>query len=223
MQPISLLVFDWDGTLMDSQARIVSSMRLTLEELDLDARSDKEISNIIGLGLREAILALYPDSDDALTTNIAAVYRKYFMHEDTTPTELFSGVPEMLNELEDSGYYLAVATGKGRMGLDHVLEQTGLNKRFHVTRCADETRSKPDPQMLKEITDFVGVDAASTLLIGDTEYDLLMAKNAGAHSLGVTYGVHEEQRLLNCDPLDCVNSITELHSWLNKNISVAKT
>lgn len=214
MQSISLIVFDWDGTLMDSQARIVSSMRLALDELDLDVRADKEISNIIGLGLREAILALYPDSDDELTNQIATGYRKFFMYEDKTPTALFSGVPDMLNDLEEAGYYLAVATGKGRMGLDHILEQTDLKKRFHVTRCADETRSKPHPQMLNEITDFVGVDSAHTLLVGDTEYDLNMAKNAGAHSLGVSYGVHETQRLLKCKPLDCVNSLSELHSWL---------
>ena len=116
--------------------------------------------------------------------------------------------------MQSQDYFLAVATGKGRRGLDKELSETGLDEYFPVTRCADESHSKPHPQMLLEIIDWYGVEASDTIMIGDTDHDLQMANNAKTHAVGVTYGVHEKQRLLDCNPLACVNDIDDLKRWL---------
>lgn len=209
-----MLVFDWDGTLMDSVARIVASLRASITDLDWAHREDDALRNIIGLGLQEAARSLYPDISAADYQRFVERYRHHFMFADPTPSELFPGAADTLRELERRGYLLAVATGKGRQGLNKVLRETGLQPLFHATRCADETTSKPHPQMLLEIMDELGVAATSTLMIGDTEYDLEMARNAGTPSLAVNYGVHERERLMRLEPLHCLSEIRELLSWL---------
>lgn len=212
-----LLVFDWDGTLMDSEAHIVTSMQRTLADLDLPTLSGETIRDIIGLGLREAILRLLPDSDDAQVLNIVDRYRYHFFADD--PCEPFAGAESVLQQLHAAGYFMAVATGKGRQGLDRVLQSTGFSQYFVETRTADETQSKPHPQMLLELIDVLEIDAQNTLMVGDTEYDLEMANAAKVASLGVDYGVHSRERLLACSPLACLSSITELPEWLVKNTS----
>ena len=205
-----LIVFDWDGTLMDSEARIVACMRKSIADLNFPERSDNEIKNIIGLGLREAVITLF----DELTENdyqaLVDRYRYHFLTGDKTPSLLFDGVKELLNKLLDRGHFLAVATGKARRGLDRVLDETDLRIVFHATRCADECFSKPHPQMLEEIMDELGMAPAETLMVGDTEYDLMMANNAGTQSLAVSYGVHSRQRLLDCGPLGIVDTVSQL-------------
>lgn len=212
---IKLVIFDWDGTLMDSQARIVACLRAAGEDLGLAPHDDASLSNIIGLGLYEAIEGLYPGSSAALHKAYADRYRYHFLADDAIPTPLFPGVEAMLDMLEGQGLLLAVATGKGRRGLDHVLAHTGLSSRFVCTRCADETRSKPHPLMLEEIMGFTGVSPGDAIMVGDTEYDMLMARHAGTGALAVSYGVHARERLLACEPLACVDSIDEMRAWLN--------
>ena len=212
-----LIVFDWDGTLMDSQARIVNCFRAAIRDMELAERTDQQLSNIIGLGFREALLSLYPDDGEHFHEALVDRYRHYFLHEDTTPSTLFSGARELLAYLNAQDYFVAVATGKGRNGLDRVLKQTEVGHHFHASRCADETRSKPHPQMLEELMDFFAVAPEDTIMIGDTEYDLEMAKNAGVQCLGVCHGVHEQSRLEKYNPLTCVADIHELHLWLNEN------
>ena len=214
-----LIVFDWDGTLMDSETRIVNCMQAAITDLELVARSREQLKNVIGLGLKEALLTLYPDSTDDMTAGLVERYRHHFLHEDTTPSELFDGVRDMLQALNDAGYFLAIATGKGRLGLDHALAASGLGEFFHATRCADETRSKPHPQMLQELMDYFGLEAEQSMMIGDTEFDLQMANNANTHAVGVSYGVHHRDRLLNQAPLACVDDVNQLHSWLSSNIT----
>ncbi len=209
-----LIVFDWDGTLMDSVAHIVHSLQSAIRDLDLAPKTDEELKNIIGLGLREALVALYPQGTEAEYTALTAHYREHFFDSSRHAGDLFAGARELIHELDKAGYYLAVATGKGRNGLDKVLNETGMGEFFPYTRCADETRSKPHPLMLLDIIDWYGVDASETLMIGDTEYDLQMAHNARASAVGVTYGVHETDRLQRCNPLTCVDTINELHDWL---------
>lgn len=209
-----LIVFDWDGTLMDSEARIVDCMKQAINDLNLPQRSNDELKNIIGLGLKEALMTLYPEGDDDIYNALVVRYREHFLYTNETPSTLFEGVSELLSALSHRGHYLAVATGKGRQGLDQAMEGTGLHEYFHVTRCADESRSKPHPQMMEEIMSYLGVEPANTLMVGDTEYDLEMAHNANASSLAVSYGVHEKDRLLACNPLHCVDNIQELHNWL---------
>lgn len=212
-----LIVFDWDGTLIDSQARIVNCMRAAIEDLQLPARSHAEMSNVIGLGLKEALSTLYPEGDDHIYNSLVERYRQHFLFEDTTPSALFEGVADMLENLATRGHYLAIATGKGRVGLDKALDETGLGSHFHITRCADETRSKPHPQMLEEIMDFVGVTPQDTLMVGDTEYDMQMANNARAAALAVSYGVHDKARLLACKPVHCVDDVATMRAWLDSD------
>lgn len=212
-----LLVFDWDGTLMDSQARIVACVQAAAADLNLKMPSYDEAKDIIGLGLTEAMNILFPCSDLREQQSIVERYRYHYLGENKTPTELFSGAREVLEVLAAEGYLMAVATGKGRPGLNRVLEKTGLGQLFHATRCADDAFSKPHPDMLLQILDELGVEARDTLMIGDTEYDMAMAQNAGTYALGVTYGVHEKERLLRHTPLECVDEVTQIPAWLKRH------
>jgi len=214
--PFDLLVFDWDGTLMDSQRRIVACIRAAITDLALEPRDDATISNIIGLGLTEAIDTLYPGSDAELHRAMTDRYRHHFLYANPTPAQLFSASAETVERLADGGYLLAVATGKGRAGLDRVLGETGLGRCFTATRCADETLSKPHPQMLLELMDELGVEPERTLMIGDTEYDMQMASNARTRALAVSYGVHAPERLHRHNPLHCIDDIGELEPWLER-------
>ncbi|OBS10906.1 HAD-IA family hydrolase [Acidihalobacter prosperus] len=210
----SLLVFDWDGTLMDSEARIVASMQRAMRTLALDPLPAPAIRRIIGLGIQEAVCSLYEGADHDFVARFAAAYREAFMHGENVAQQLFPGVGDVLDELERDGYLLAVATGKGRAGLDRGLEATGLAPRFHATRCADESRSKPHPAMLEELISVCGVTPTATLMIGDTTFDLEMARNAGAAAIGVSYGVHPEAHLQALSPLTILDRITDLPAWL---------
>lgn len=214
-----LIVFDWDGTLMDSTGRIVDSVRATASDLALVELSDAEMRNVIGLGLREAILTLYPHLDADAYSHFVERYRHHYLEACSTPALMFEGVIPLLEELRANKRLLAVATGKSRAGLDRVLTETGSRHYFQVTRCADETCSKPDPQMLREIIEELGVEPDNTLMIGDTEYDLEMACRAGIASLAVSYGAHAPQRLAQFEPLACVGSIADMRQWLLSNLS----
>jgi len=209
-----LIVFDWDGTLMDSEARIVACMQAAIGDMGLPERTVAAIRNIIGLGLRESVASLFTDLSESDYQQLVDRYRYHFLVGDKTPSLLFEGVIPLLKGLLARDHFLAVATGKGRAGLDKVLEETDLHSVFHATKCADETFSKPHPQMLLDIMDELGVEGCETLMVGDTEYDLQMANNAGTAALAVSYGVHSKQRLLDCGPLSCVDTVSELTDWL---------
>ncbi|MCG5514976.1 MULTISPECIES: HAD-IIIA family hydrolase [unclassified Ectothiorhodospira] len=212
--PYQLLIFDWDGTLMDSIGRIIACLQGAITALQLETRPPDELRHVIGLGMPEAILQLYPQADEALIQAFTTAYRERFLYTDKTPAQLFTGVPALLDELAEQGYWLAIATGKSRVGLDRVLEDTGLQRRFLATRCADESFSKPHPQMLESIFDELGVAPADALMVGDSHLDLLMAANAGAHGLGVTSGVHDARELSLHQPLAVLNGVAQLPVWL---------
>ncbi|MBK1649921.1 HAD-IA family hydrolase [Rhabdochromatium marinum] len=213
MKP-ALIIFDWDGTLMDSAARIVNCMTAAFVELELTPPPAASIRMQIGLGLEEAMTALDPALGAEVKTQLMDAYRRRFLGADPTPTPLFEQAFEVVRDLHAQGWLLAVATGKSRRGLDRALEESGLGPYFHATRCADETFSKPHPQMLLEVLDELGTRAEAALMIGDTEFDLRMAQNAGMAALGVSYGVHDRERLLACAPLDLIHAIGELPGWL---------
>ena len=209
---LRFIFFDWDGTLMDSEAQIVSCLHASIADLSLEPLSDDTVRNVIGLGLREAIDMLVPGRDEAFHRAFVEAYREHwFAHEGSS---LFAGVRDVLEITRENGLKLGIATGKARRGLLRVLEQTGLNGCFDATRCADETRSKPHPQMLLELMDELGVTPDQTLMVGDTEYDMEMATNAGAGKVAVRSGVHTEERLNRHGPLVCLDRITELPAWL---------
>jgi len=211
-----LLIFDWDGTLMDSEARIVACMQAAATDLSIPVPARDEARDIIGLGLKEAVMGLYPGLDAPTADQMVLRYRHHYLVTNDTPTELFEGAEQVLGELAAAGFLLAVATGKGRRGLQQSLEQTGLGRLFQATRCADETFSKPHPEMLLQLLDELGTENRRALMIGDTEYDMQMANNAGVPGLAVSYGVHSRERLLSHSPLGCIDDIRELTGWFNK-------
>ncbi|EGV32847.1 HAD-superfamily hydrolase, subfamily IA, variant 1 [Thiorhodococcus drewsii AZ1] len=211
-----LIVFDWDGTLMDSEARIVACLQKAFSELDLPVPTREAARDIIGLGLDEAMTRLHPGVSAEVRAELVLHYRRHFLGGDPTPSVLFPGVRETLDWIVSAGYRLAVATGKSRAGLDRSIHETGLEGYFHATRCADETFSKPNPQMLFELMDELGASPRETLMIGDTEYDMQMAGNARVGALAVSYGVHARERLMSHAPLGCLNALTELRPWLER-------
>ena len=208
-----LLIFDWDGTLIDSQHGIVSCMKSAMRDVGLPVLNDDEIQNIIGLGLYEAITTLYPNVTEDHYTKLVDRYRHHFLSmEQSLP---FEGVPAALNQLYAQGYVMAVATGKGRVGLERALQSIQFGHVFKATRCADETQSKPHPQMLYEILDELQVSAESALMVGDTEYDLAMAQSAEVDCVAVSYGVHDIERLHQYSPVQTLNHFSELLPWLS--------
>jgi phosphoglycolate phosphatase len=210
-----LLIFDWDGTLMDSAQHITNCMRAAILEIGAEPRTDEQIRNIIGLGLEEAVLGLYADADEVFIQQVAEVFRQHFLFKDKTPSPLFEGTGDVLEALSSAGYQLAIATGKSRRGLDKVLADTGFNDFFPVTRCADETFSKPHPQMLDEVLTDYNLQSKDALMIGDSEYDLQMANNAKMDALAVSYGVHDLSRLLEQSPVGYVDQVIDIPAWLD--------
>lgn len=215
-----LLVFDWDGTLVDSIGRIVSSLQHA-SRTGIGVEISAELArSVIGLGLDEAVAALHPELDrqqHALELErVADAYRQHYIHDNDIPAPLFDGVEEMLHSLRDKGYTLAVATGKSRSGLDHTLEEHGMQSMFPVTRTPTETRSKPDPLMLQEIIQETGFTSTQALMIGDSEHDLRMARNAGVDSVAVTHGVHDGEVLARHAPLACLDDVTRLIALLEQ-------
>lgn len=215
-QDYQLLIFDWDGTLMDSEAQIVACLQAASADLGLDVPDVERAKNVIGLGLYEAVHQLFPEGEHDLHLKLSDRYRYHFLTADPTPSELFQGTQQMLEDLRDAGYWLAIATGKGRAGLNKVLQETNLGELFLSTRCADETASKPNPQMLHELLDEFGLEATQALMIGDTEYDMEMAHHARIDRLAVSYGVHEVERLQKYQPVATLDSVSQMHSWFVK-------
>lgn len=214
-----LVVFDWDGTLMDSTPTIVRAIQLACHDLGWVPPDNTAASWVIGLELQQALQFLMPDlSADQLAVFIER-YRFHYLQYDPD-LSLFPGVLELLNNLQQAGIEMAVATGKSRLGLDRALLQTGLKAFFRITRCADETFSKPNPAMLFEILDYCGVEPADALMIGDTSHDLQMAMNANMAAIGVSYGAHEHAQLAALNPLAVVQGVAELSDWFNRFLSV---
>ena len=216
-----LLVFDWDGTLVDSIERIVTSLQFASKQAADVRLSETRARDVIGLGLMEAIAKLHPELDatrhaDELN-NIADAYRQHYLHDNTVPAPLFNGVNRLLDELRDDGYTLAISTGKSRAGLEQSINEHRLAEYFATTRCAGENRSKPHPEMLHEILDELNFSATQTLMIGDSEHDLKMANNADMQCIGVTHGVHDAATLNKHNPLTCLTDITELSAFLSHN------
>jgi len=212
-----LFVFDWDGTLMDSVDHIVASLSAAAADTDMVDLGHQRYRDIIGLGLAEAMHALYPDATEDDTTRLCERYRHHFLDKNKAQSALFEGTHEMLCGLKEKDIKIAVATGKARIGLDRVFEETGYGDMFHASRCADESGSKPKPHMLHELMSELGVSPENTVMIGDTTYDMQMASNAGTAGLAVSYGVHNCEQLLKHNPLACCNNVNELSRWLHSH------
>jgi len=217
-----LVIFDWDGTLIDSTGKIVACMQQAAKDAGIAPRSVADIRNIIGLGLDEALLRLYPEQAADLRASIRQHYSARFVAADQTPCEFFPGVMESLDWLRAQGVPLAVATGKSRRGLDRVLGNLRMSDYFQGSRCADETASKPNPLMLNQLCEEFKVNANSAVFVGDTEYDLEMAHRIGMPSVGVSYGVHEPARLANWQPLQILDDFSALLPLVAERYGMAK-
>ena len=216
MKNFDLIVFDWDGTVMDSTAAIVLSIQEAACDLGLPRPADSIASHVIGLGLGDALRLAAPQLRE---DDYPKMVERYVVHWRAHEHDLvlFPGMRELLAELKSRDYWLGVATGKSRNGLDRAIVSGGLQAVFDWTRCADETHSKPHPQMLLDLMDRFAVDPERTLMIGDTTHDSLMARNARTHALSVTYGAHPRLELAAMQPRALVENVPELRAWLDRH------
>lgn len=208
-----LIVFDWDGTLLDSASGIAESIQLAAADMGLPVPDRERASHVIGLGLHDSLRHAVPALPESGYGEFIEHYRRHFLAREEAMT-LFPGVPELLHELRSRGHHLAVATGKSRKGLDRALASTGLGALFAATRCGDETQPKPHPAMLLELLRDLESDAGSALMIGDTSHDLLMATNAGVDAVAVASGAHSADALRSFAPRACLPTVAELPAWL---------
>ncbi|GIU06464.1 HAD-IA family hydrolase [Shewanella morhuae] len=227
-----LVIFDWDGTLMDSIGKIIICIENMAKALHLPIPTENDIRDIIGLSMTEALRVLFPQglsrSDSSADflhpfsknessqrledgyLHMRAEFKIQYLHLDTTPTPLFAQAPALISHLQTQGYQLAVATGKARAGLERVFEQTGLGKYFVASRCADEVSSKPHPEMILSLLYELNIAPERALMVGDSLLDLTMAANAGIDSIGVTYGAHNAKKLLRAKPIALIDSPEQL-------------
>lgn len=210
-----LLVFDWDGTIIDSASTIAECIREASRELGLEIPEFERARHVIGLGLHDAMRIAVPELEAERYPEFVASYRSHFLARKDAML-LFAGMRELLEELSGK-HLLAIATGKSRQGLDRDIEFHGLKPLFAASRCADETRPKPHPAMLTELMAQLAVQNDDSLMIGDTSHDMEMARAAGVASLAVTYGAHPEQGLRACAPLGCFSTVEALQAWLKAN------
>jgi len=210
-----LIVFDWDGTIIDSAATIAECIRESARDMHLPVPSVERASHVIGLGLHDSLRTAVPELQAQQYPAFVAHYRRHFLSREDSMA-LFSGMEDLLKELKDK-HLLAIATGKSRRGLDRALTATGIGPYFSASRCADETNPKPHPAMLLELMDELDFSRDQVLMIGDTSHDLEMARAAEVDSVAVTYGAHPETGLRACSPTGCVSSVKDLKAWLAQN------
>lgn len=210
-----LIVFDWDGTILDSPSAIAECIRSAAAELELTVPDFERASHVIGLGLEDALRTAVPELPAARYPEFVEAYRRHFRASEVS-MPLFPGMRELIAELAGR-HTLAIATGKSRRGLERALDASALRPHFRASRCADETTPKPHPAMLLELMSELGFPSERALMIGDTSHDLKMAAAAGVDAVAVGYGAHARDGLLACGPLGCVASVEELHRWLKRN------
>jgi phosphoglycolate phosphatase len=205
-----LIIFDWDGTLLDSTGHIVNSVQRAARDLNWQLPDNRAVKDIIGLGLPEAIRALFPDSTEDDVRALRSNYARHFMDENQDTSCFFAGVPDLLHRLHESGFLLGLATGKARPGLERVWRKHRVGHFFHASRCSDECPSKPDPGMVLELLETLSVAPGEAVLVGDTRFDLDMAQSAGVAGVGVRYGAHPPAVLEQSQPLALVDDLGEL-------------
>lgn len=209
------VIFDWDGTISDSTGKIVRCVQQAASQLNLPPLVDEQIQEIIGLSLTKAVAQLYPFLDAQGVAALAAAYSQYYVADSEVPG-FYPGAREALEQLRDKGVILGVATGKSRKGLDRVLAQLELTHFFDATRTADETASKPDPQMLSELLSEQNRAPKQAFMVGDTEFDMAMAQRIGMPRIAVDYGAHHINRLKTYNPILCVNDLQDIVSCIIK-------
>jgi phosphoglycolate phosphatase len=210
-----LIVFDWDGTIIDSHSAIVACIQEASRDLGLAVPERERASHVIGLGLHQILRIVAPELPAARYPEYIAAYRKHFVAREDA-MQLFPGMRELLERLSRD-HLLGIATGKSRKGLDRALAANGIRDLFAASRCADETHPKPHPAMLLELMQELAVGAEGVLMVGDTSHDMEMARAAGVHAVAVAYGAHSEEGLHACRPLGCFPDVAGLRAWLTAN------
>lgn len=205
-----LIIFDWDGTLINSIDWIAGCIQRAAVRCDFAVPEYQSAKDVIGLSIERAMQALFPDADEHTKNQLVAGYAEEYFSKQIDRDDFFPGVYDMLLQLQHSGYQLAVATGKTRQGLAEALRATATEELFCITRCADETASKPHPKMLQEIIEYTGIAPERALMVGDSIHDLQMALNAQISSIAVTCGAHSEDVLQQYNPLRCLSQPVEL-------------
>lgn len=211
-----LVVFDWDGTVVDSTGLIAECIQLTAADCGLEVPSTSAAKHIIGLGIRDSISHLFPTLDAASVERFAVRYREHYVPRDGE-VRLYEGIENVLSGLAHRERFLGVATGKPRRGLERAFDHCGLRRHFHFTRCADEGWPKPHPDMLEKLMAFTGVEPAETLMIGDTTHDLEMAAAAKCDAVAVSYGAHPTDWLRTAPHRYLAHSVEELNLWLTQH------
>jgi phosphoglycolate phosphatase len=208
-----LIAFDWDGTLFDSTRIITRCIQEAVRDVGGTVPDDRAAAYVIGMALIPALAHAAPDVPKEKYPELGERYRHHYVrHKDDI--SLFEGVLPLLGALRERQHWLAVATGKSRVGLNEALRSVELHGLFDSSRTADETAGKPDPLMLHELMGELGVSPERTLMIGDTTHDLEMARRAGCDSLGVSYGAHHHDNFEALAPRFVAHSVAELHDWL---------
>jgi len=205
-----LIIFDWDGTIMDSVPKIVGTMQAAAERMSLPKPADDAVRGIIGLGLNPAIQQLFPGIESEAVLALREHYSDIYVNDDVVPSPLFEGAVDVLHSFKRFGCDLAVATGKSRRGFNRVVSASGVASLFSYSRCADETHSKPHPAMVNELLAESGVAPDQALVVGDSEFDMEMAQRAGVDRIGVSYGAGGEAQILKYDPLMYIDRIEAL-------------
>lgn len=212
------VIFDWDGTLMDSEARIVDAIQTAAKECGLPVLSYDDSKQIIGLSLENAILGLYPQLERSEIVAMSEAYTQGFLEESEVEMVPFDGAEALLLNLKLQGVKVAIATGKSRKGLNAILSETGLGGYFDFTRTPVESASKPNPLMLTQILQEFGLDVSEAVMIGDTSFDMEMAQNIKMDRVALSHGVHQTEVLSQFDPVVTLDSLHELNGWLNGHI-----
>lgn len=212
-----VIIFDWDGTLVDSTARIVDSMQLAAAKVDMPKLTDYTIQQIIGLGLPEALRKLWPEISGEQLLEMRRLYSANFSIYSHVSADFFPQAHDFFEELQGLGYVLAVATGKTRKGLDEMLDGLAVREIFAITRCADETTSKPDPHMLEEILAELKLTSEQALMVGDTSFDLDMARAIDMDAVGMTHGAHKSEILVASGAKALCHSLNDLLNWIKEN------
>lgn len=211
---IRLVIFDWDGTLMDSTGHIVASVQAAAQDMGWEPPPSDCVRSVIGLSLDKALGTVMPRASRREMAAFESAYRARYLAPDRDEGALYPGTEALLDRLDAAGIWSAVATGKGRAGLDRAMREMGIIDRFVATRCADESRSKPHPQMLEDLLEFTGLEAADALMVGDTSFDIEMAGHLGIPAVAVTGGAHPVERLEAAGPVAVLESVESLAGWL---------
>lgn len=210
-----LIIFDWDGTLMDSQFKIVQCLQAACRDVNLPIPAEATLRRIISLGLWQRFTTLYPDKQYHVLADAWIERYRYYSLTDFMSAKPYLGVENMLATLHQQGYLLAIASGKSQQGLTKDITDYQLGHYFSFTRCSDQTFSKPHPQILFDILEFTGLPATQAIMVGDSIYDMECAQHAGVAGIAVTTGIHSALELQAYQPLACLEQVTGLVDWLN--------